>query len=126
MDIIISNSAQEPIYEQIVRQIKKQIIIGRLTSGEAIPSIRSLAKGLKISVITVKRAYEELEREGMIETVPAKGSFIAYYKRDFLREKKIGLLEENLHHLVSEAKELNISKEELQNMVDVLYREEQQ
>lgn len=124
MDIIISNSSQEAIYEQIVKQIKKQIISKRLKSGDSLPSIRSLAKELQISVITVKRAYEELEKEGMIETVAAKGSYVAFYNMEFLRQKKMGLLEEKIIVIINEAKNLNVGKEELHQMLDLLFEEE--
>ena len=89
MRIIISNSSEDPIYEQIVKQIKNQIINGELTEQESLPSIRKLAGELSISVITTKRAYEELEREGYIDTVGGKGSFVASQNKEFLREKKM-------------------------------------
>lgn len=92
MNIIISNSIQEPIYEQIVKQIKNQIIKGSLPEGDALPSIRSLAQELQISVITTKRAYEELERDGFIETVPGKGSFISSQNKELIREKRIKMV----------------------------------
>lgn len=88
MDIIISNAAAEPIYGQITRQIKNLIIKGELRAGDPLPSIRSLAKDLQISVITTKRAYEELEQQGFIETVMGKGSFVAGQSEALLREKK--------------------------------------
>lgn len=124
MDIIISNSSREPIYEQIIRQIKKAIIIGELQEGEMLPSIRNLARELQISVITTKRAYEELEREGFIETVGGKGSFVAGQNREFLREKQLNLLEEKLSAVVKEAQNLRINRTELKEMVDLLYEED--
>lgn len=124
MDIIISNSSREPIYEQIIRQIKKAIIIGELQEGEMLPSIRNLARELQISVITTKRAYEELEREGFIETVGGKGSFVAGQNREFLREKQLNLLEEKLSVVVKEAQNLRINRTELKEMVDLLYEED--
>lgn len=124
MDIILSNSSQEPIYEQIVRQIKNQIITGALPDGETLPSIRNLARQLQISVITTKRAYEELEREGLIETVGGKGSFVAGANREYLREKRLGLLEGKLAAIVQEAKGLKIGRKEIDQIIDVLYEEE--
>lgn len=123
MDIIITNSSQEPIYEQIIRQIRRLIVTGVLDKGDALPSIRSLARELQISVITTKRAYEELEREGLIETVAGKGSFVAGQNREFLREKRLNILEEKLTVVVSEAKGLSISLREMQEMLELLYEE---
>lgn len=124
MDIIIKNSSPEPIYEQIVRQIKKGIIKGELQEGEALPSIRNLARELRISVITTKRAYEELEREGFIETVPAKGSFVAIQSKEFLREKRFNMLETKASELIREAKTLMVSRQDLHRILDALYEEE--
>ncbi|GIQ63259.1 GntR family transcriptional regulator [Paenibacillus cisolokensis] len=94
MNILISNSSDEPIYLQIVNQIKEQIMKGELTDSEPLPSIRSLAKDLNISVITTKRAYDELEKEGFIVTVAGKGSFVASINNEMLREAKIRVIEE--------------------------------
>ena len=93
MDIIISNASGKPIYEQIITQIKNQILSGALAEGDALPSIRLLAKELRISVITTKRAYEDLERDGFIETFPGKGSFVARKNLDFLREEQYRRIE---------------------------------
>ncbi|UNC91074.1 GntR family transcriptional regulator [Candidatus Contubernalis alkaliaceticus] len=123
MKIIISNSSQEPIYEQITRQIKNLIIKGELEQVQALPSIRSLAKELQISVITTKRAYQELEREGFIETVSGKGSFVAAQNKELLREKKLKFIEEKLTEVVSESKLLKLSEQELTEMLQILYRE---
>ncbi len=124
MRIIISNSSEDPIYEQIVKQIKSQIINGELTELESLPSIRKLAGELGISVITTKRAYEELEREGFIDTVGGKGSFVASQNKEFLREKKMKVVEEKLAEAVSEARMLDIGVEDLKEMLTILYREE--
>jgi len=91
MNIIIANSSQNPIYEQIVIQIKTAIMKDELSQGDALPSIRGLAKELRISVITTKRAYEELERDGFIETVPGKGSYVSGQNKDLIREKAINI-----------------------------------
>lgn len=121
MNIIISNSSQEPIYQQIVKQIKNLILKEELTEGEALPSIRNLAQELQISVITTKRAYEELERDGFIETVPGKGSYVSAQNKQLIREKRIHMIEEKIAQAVSEAKLLNISLQELEEMLKFLY-----
>ena len=125
MKIIIANSSPDPIYEQITRQIKSQIISGDLSEGEALPSIRKLARELQISVITTKRAYEDLEREGFIDTVAGKGSFVAIQNKEFLKEKRMKIVEEKLGEAISEAKMLGISIEELKEMLGILYEEEE-
>ncbi len=124
MDIIISNSSSEPIYEQIVRQLKKDILTGELSEGEALPSIRNLARDLQISVITTKRAYDELEREGLLETVGGKGSFVAGQNKEFWREKRLSMLEEKIAEVIKEARLLKISRRELEEMLEVLFEEE--
>jgi len=123
MNIIISNSSAEPLYEQIVRQIKNQIIMGGLKPGESLPSIRTLAKDLHISVITTKRAYEELEKEGFIETVAGKGSFVAGQNKELLKEKRLRIVEEKLTEVILESKALGIEFYELQEMLELLYGE---
>ena len=123
MRIIISNAATDPIYEQITKQIKNQIISGELTAGVLLPSIRKLAKELQISVITTKRAYEELEKEGFIDTVSGKGTFVAMQNDELLREKKMKIVEDKLSQAVSEANILDISLGELMEMIKLLYEE---
>lgn len=124
MRIIISNASPDPIYEQIVRQIKNQIIAGDLGEGDALPSIRKLAQELQISVITTKRAYEELEREGFINTVGGKGTFVAAQNQEFLREKKMKMVEEKLAEAVNEARVLGIDLKDLNRMLQLLFNEE--
>ncbi len=124
MRIIISNSSPDPIYEQIVRQIKAQIINGELGEGAPLPSIRKLAQELQISVITTKRAYEELEKEGFIDGVGGKGTFVAAQNPEFLREKKMKLVEEKLAQAVAEARMLGIGFEQLKEMLRLLCEEE--
>ncbi|MBC3886987.1 GntR family transcriptional regulator [Acetobacterium paludosum] len=121
MNIIISNSSDKPIYEQIATQIKKIIISGELSPGEALPSMRFLAKELRISVITTKRAYSDLERDGFIETVTGKGSFVANQNLSFIREEQLRLAEEFLQKAVDTAKSSDISCEELKDMLEILY-----
>ncbi|WP_420954332.1 GntR family transcriptional regulator [Bacillus haynesii] len=123
MNIIISNSTDEPIYLQIVNQLKDQIVKGELSESEALPSIRNLAKELKISVITTKRAYDELEREGFIVTVAGKGSYVAAINKDMLRETKVKLIEEHIADAVAEAKQIGLTYEELQEMLKLVYEE---
>jgi len=124
MKIVISNSSPDPIYEQIGRQIKAQIISGDLAEGESLPSIRRLARDLQISVITTKRAYDELEREGFINTVGGKGTFVAVQNQELLREKKMKIVEDKLSEAVSEAKMLGIGLAQLKDMLLLLYKEE--
>lgn len=123
MKIIISNASPEPIYEQIGKQIKAQIISGELTEGEALPSIRKLAQELHISVITTKRAYEELEKEGFLDTVGGKGTFVAYQNKELLREKRIKSIEDMMAKLVTEAQKMGVSHQELQEMLSILFEE---
>lgn len=123
MRIVISNSSKEPIYEQIKRQIKEGILRGELREQEPLPSIRQLAKDLHISVITTKRAYDDLEREGFIYSVVGKGSFVAGQNREFLREMRLRWIEERLAEVVAESKSLNITLPELAEMLKLLYDE---
>ena len=125
MDIIISNSSGQPIYEQICRQIKGAIAAGKLQPGEPLPSIRSLARDLRISVITTKRAYEELERDGFLENVPGKGCFVAPQNRELLREAQLRKVEEKLSQAVEEARKGALPLEELHEMLDILYQGEE-
>ena len=123
MDIIISNSSGKPIYEQIADQVKEQIMAGALAAGDALPSMRLLAKELRISVITTKRAYEELERDGFLENVPGKGCFVAPQNRELLREAKLRRVEEKLTQAIEEARRGAVSLEELKEMLTELYQE---
>jgi GntR family transcriptional regulator len=125
MKIIISNSSPDPIYEQITRQIKAQILSGDLREGDSLPSIRRLAQELQISVITTKRAYEELEKEGFVDTVEGKGSFVAMQNKALLREKKMKVVEDKLAQAVDEARLLGITRTELEEMLGLLYREKE-
>ena len=120
MDIIISNASGQPIYEQIAAQIKDQILSGALTAGDALPSMRVLAKELRISVITTKRAYEELERDGFIETVTGKGSFVAQKNTDFLREESLRRLEAALQDAVDIARRSGIAPQEVKDTLALL------
>ncbi len=119
--IVISNSNSDPIYFQIETQIKREIMQGKLASGEMLPSIRRLAKELRISVITTKRAYEELEKEGFIETIPGKGSYVAKQSNELLDEKKKKIIEDKIETIVDESKLLGIELEELIEMLKLIY-----
>ncbi len=122
MDIILSNSGGKPIYEQIRDQVKEQVMTGALSAGDALPSMRQLARDLRISVITTKRAYEELERDGFLENVPGKGCFIAPQDRELLREAQLRRVEDHLSRAAAEARRGGISLPELQEMLDLIYR----
>lgn len=121
LDVVISNSSPKPIYEQIADQIKNQIITGVLAPGDALPSMRLLAKDLHISVITTKRAYSDLERDGFVETVAGKGCFVAPKNREFLREEQLRKAEEALQAAVDIAKRGGITLAELDDMLALLY-----
>lgn len=123
MNIIISNSDKRPIYEQIMSQIRDYILNGSLSEGEQLPSIRVLAKELRISVITTKRAYDELESEGFIETVQGKGTFVARKNIEFLKEEQIKKIEGLLLQAVKMAKVSDFSLEELMEILKILYEE---
>lgn len=121
MDIILSNTSGKPIYTQIADQVKEQIMTGALAPGEALPSMRLLARELRISVITTKRAYEDLERDGFLENVPGKGCFVAPQNRELLREAQLRRVEERLTQAVEEARKGGLSLAELQEMLNILY-----
>ncbi len=123
MDIIVSNSSGKPIYEQISSQIKNQIMNGTLEAGEALPSMRALAKDLHISVITVQRAYEDLTRDGFIETVSGKGSFVAAQNTEFIQEEQLRKAEELLQQACDIARSHGISYEQLASILKMLYEE---
>ena len=121
MKIIISNSSKEPIYEQITTQIKSLILSDKLKEGEILPSIRNLAKELSISVITTKRAYDELEKEGFIETTPGRGSFVAGQNKELLRERRLRIIDQKLTEIINECKYFNLSLEEIIEMITIIY-----
>lgn len=124
MNIVISNSSGKPIYEQITTQIKSMIISGELPEGSVLPSMRLLAKELRISVITTKRAYSDLERDGFIETVTGKGSFVSSKNMDFVKEEQFRLIEEYLQKAVDTAKSSGITYDELKDILLLLYKGE--
>ncbi|KFI69310.1 GntR family transcriptional regulator [Bifidobacterium magnum] len=120
LEIIVSNSSDKPIYEQISSQIRALIMSGELTEGERLPSIRQLANTLHISVITTKRAYEELERDGFIDSVQGRGSFVSGGNAEFLREERIRNVEKLLTQAVAEAREAGVRKSELHDLLDLV------
>ncbi|QNO14041.1 GntR family transcriptional regulator [Alkalicella caledoniensis] len=124
MNIIISNSSGQPIYEQISSQIKNMIISGQLKDGDALPSMRLLAKELRISVITTKRAYEELERDGFIVSFTGKGSFVASKNIDFIKEEQLRNIENHMQNIVESANVCGLSLEELLQMLVLIYKGE--
>ena len=124
MNIIISNADGKPIYEQIYSQIKNAIISGKLEEGDFLPSIRGLAKDLRISVITTKRAYEELEREGFIYTVAAKGCFVAHKNMELVREANLREIEDHMEAIVSLAESCGLTEEDLWAMFSAIRKEE--
>lgn len=125
MQIIISNSSDKPIYEQIVSEIKTAILSGDLLGGEALPSIRTLAKDLRISNITTKRAYEELEKDGFIEAVASKGYFVKQKSKAYLKEEILTRIEQSLEAAINVANTYHIEKKEVLAILNNLYTEEE-
>lgn len=124
MEIIIKNSSGQPIYEQIYSQIKNLILNGTLKEGEMLPSIRGLAKDLRISVITTKRAYDELEREGYVNTVGGKGCFVAGMNKELIREENLKKIEDHMQAILALAKSCGITNEELVEQFKIMEVEE--
>ena len=124
MELIIRNRADQPIYDQIASQIKEQILSGGLEAGQALSSIRALAKELKISVITTKRAYDELEAAGFLYTVAGKGCFVAEKNLDLLREQQLREVEEYLSKAAEAGKRCGLGKDELKKLFSILLEEE--
>ena len=120
MDIFIDNKSGLPIYEQIYQQLKKEILIGNLKENEALPSIRNLAKDLHISVITTKRAYDELEKEGFIYTIAAKGCFVAAKNIELIKEENLKLIEDHLNEVLKLASICNLNREDIIAILDCL------
>ena len=123
VNILIDNKSGEPIYNQIYSQIKNQIISGKLAENEMLPSIRGLAKDLHISVITVQRAYEDLTRDGFIETVSGKGSFVSTQNKDFIQEEQLRIAEELLQKAAMIGRSYNISYEQMSKILLLFYEE---
>lgn len=121
MAIILSNSSGKPIYEQITEQIKSDIMSGKLEAGQQMPSIRTLAKDLRISVITTKRAYEDLERDGFVETVPGRGTYVAMQNTEAIREEQLKRMEEKLLEAITIAKSSGITQQQFIEIIYELY-----
>jgi len=124
LDIVISNSNGKPIYEQIYLQIKNQIISGVLSEGEMLPSIRALAKDLRISVITTKRAYDELEKDGYIYTVASKGCYVAQKNTEIIREEVLRQIEDHMRKICELAPACNLSDDEIIEMFRIIQEED--
>ena len=124
MKIVISNTSENPLYQQIKDQIKDAILREELVEGDALPSIRSFANDLKVSVLTIRRVYDVLEKEGFITSQVGIGTFVSTSNIELLRESKRRLVEKKMLDMIQTAKSLNISKEELNAMMDILYEEE--
>lgn len=124
MEIILSNNSNVPIYQQIVSQIKAMIIQGKLKSGDAMPSMRALAKSLHVSVITAQHAYEDLQKDGFIETVAGKGTFVAAQNKDFLKEEQLRIIEGKIEDIVLVAKTYDVELKTIEKMLKVIYEED--
>lgn len=125
MDIVISNNTGKPIYEQITTQVKAMIISGELKAGDAIPSMRALAKSIHVSVITVQRAYEELQRDGFIETTVGRGSFVSAQNKEFYQEEQQRIAEEHLQIAAEIGRANRISLEKLKELLALFYMEDE-
>lgn len=123
MEIIISSNTSKPIYEQITSQVKEMIMRGELQTGDPIPSMRSLAKSIHVSVITVQKAYEDLQRDGFIETTVGRGSFVAAQNRDFIQEEQQKKIEEYLTLAAETARVSGIKLEKLIELLSIFYEE---
>lgn len=121
MQILINNTDGTPIYEQIYRQIKEMILSGVLKAGDALPSMRVLAQQLRISVITTKRAYEELERDGFIESFTGKGSFVRSKSSELIREENLKIIDASISAAYDAAVKCGISEDELKELIDIMY-----
>lgn len=124
MEIILTNTSSKPIYEQITSQIKAMILKGELKPGDPMPSMRKLAKDLHVSVITTQRAYDDLVKDGFIITIPAKGTFVSAENQEFIREENLRKIEDLLTSASELAKQNNLSLEELQRTLTLIYTEE--
>lgn len=123
MKIVLQPQGTLAIYEQIVNQLKNAIVSGEVKANESLPSIRALAGELQVSVITTKRAYEELEKEGLVRSVAGKGFYVCEYNTDYLKEKQLMLIEKRLTEIIEEAKQAGLSCGEILEMAQTLYRE---
>ena len=125
MKILISNTSTRPLYEQIKDQLKDAILQGELAPGDALPSIRACAAGLKVSVLTIRRVYDDLEQEGFVTSQVGKGTFVSQGNVELLRDARRRRVEEKMAAMIADAKTLGITKEELSAMMDILYEEDE-
>lgn len=124
MKIVISNTLEKPLYQQIKDQIKEAIFTGELTDGDTLPSIRNLANDIKVSVLTIRRVYEDLENEGFLTRQVGIGTFISTGNIEILRESKRRIVEQKMADMIQDAKSLGITQQELQEMMNILYEED--
>lgn len=124
MEIVLSNSSELPIYQQVAEQVRAQVMDGTLQAGERLPSIRALATQLRVSAITTKRAYQDLEAQGLIHTVPGKGCFVSGENLELLREERLRMVERSLARAVGDARAAGISDDELREMLEIQLEEE--
>lgn len=124
MEIVLSNSSELPIYQQVAGQVRAQVMDGTLRAGERLPSIRALATQLRVSAITTKRAYQDLEAQGLIHTVPGKGCFVSGENLELLREERLRMVERSLARAVDDARAAGIGDDELREMLDIRLEEE--
>lgn len=124
MKILISNTSDNPLYKQIKDQIKDAIFRGELAEGDKLPSIRSFANDVKVSVLNIRRVYDELEQEGFVTSQVGVGTFVSAENLELLRDSKRRIVEQKMQDMIQTAKMLGISKEELNEMMDILYEEE--
>lgn len=125
MKILISNTSTRPLYEQIKDQLKDVILQGELAEGDALPSIRAFASDLKVSVLTIRRVYDDLEQEGFVTSQVGKGTFVSQGNVELLRDARRRRVEEKMAAMIADAKTLGITKEELSAMMDILYEEDE-
>lgn len=124
MEIVLSNSSELPIYQQVAGQVRAQVMDGTLRAGERLPSIRALATQLRVSALTTKRAYQDLEAQGLIHTVPGKGCFVSGENLELLREERLRMVERSLARAVDDARAAGIGDDELREMLDIQLEEE--
>lgn len=124
MEIVLSNSSELPIYQQVAEQVRAQVMDGTLRAGERLPSIRALATQLRVSAITTKRAYQDLEAQGLIHTVPGKGCFVSGENLELLREERLRMVERSLARAVGDARAAGIGDDELREMLEIQLEEE--
>lgn len=124
MNVVLSNTSEKPLYQQIKEQIKSSILKGELKNGELLPSIRNFSTDLRVSVLTIRRVYDELEKEGFVTSQAGKGTFVLAGNTDLIKDTKRLIVEEKMFDMVSTAKMMEISKKELMDMMDIIYEEE--